>query len=84
MLDFDFGRGLWIFFISMIMNEVHDDGEVVYGIVTCLIAIANMILGFNEMKDNIKVAMGNGEVKGNDAMAMASDNNDDDDEDNGG
>jgi len=84
MLDFDFGRGLWIFFISMIMNEVHDDGEVVYGIVTCLIAIANMILGFNEMKDNIKVAMGNGEVKGIDAMAMASDNNDDDDEDNGG
>lgn len=82
MLDFDFGRGLWIFFISMIMNEVHDDGEVVYGIITCLIAICNMILGFNEMKDNIKVAMG-GEVQGTDAMAMASDNNEDE-EDNGG
>jgi len=82
MLDFDFGRGIFIFFISMIMNEVHDDGEVVYGIITCLIAIADCILGFNEFKENIKVAMGNGEIQG--ADAMADDKDVDSSEDKGG
>lgn len=53
LLDFDFGRGLFIFFITMMMNEVHANGEVIYGIITCLIAIANLILGFSEFKKNI-------------------------------
>lgn len=47
-----------MFFVSMMMCEIHDEGEVVYGIVTCLIAISNMILGFSEFKRNILAATG--------------------------
>ena len=42
-LDFDFGRGLFIFFLAMEMCEVHSNGEVIYAVVACLVAIVDMI-----------------------------------------
>ena len=52
-LDFDFGRGLFIIYMSMQMCEVHSNGEVIYAIATCIIAIIDMYIGFPEFKQNL-------------------------------
>lgn len=52
-LDFDFGRGLFIFYLAMQMCEVHSNGEVFFAVFVCIVAIVDMIQGFMEFKENV-------------------------------
>ena len=52
-LDFDFGRGAFILYLSMQMCEVVSNGEVIYALVSCLIAVVDMYLGFPDFKETL-------------------------------
>lgn len=52
-LDFDFGRGAFIFYLSMQMCEVVSNGEVVYSVFAVLIALVDMYLGFPVFKESL-------------------------------
>ena len=59
-LDFDFGRGLFMLFLTMQMVEVHSNGEVIYAIIVIVISVIDMLQGFLEFKENLQ-AIGNEE-----------------------
>lgn len=52
LLDFDFGRGILILFLSMQMCEVVANGEVVYAVVAVVISLIDIYLGFNVFKQS--------------------------------
>ena len=52
-LDFDFGRGAFIFYLSMQMCEVVSNGEVVYALFAIFIAFIDMYLGFPVFKESV-------------------------------
>ena len=58
LLDFDFGRGIAIFFLAMSMCEVVANGEVIYALVASLISIIDMYLGYPVFKQSVLALKG--------------------------
>ena len=58
LLDFEFGRGIFILFLSMQMCEVVANGEELYAAVTTIIALIDMYLGFPVFKQSIQALKG--------------------------
>merc|ERR1712146_116954 len=52
-LDFDFVRGAFIFYLSMQICEVVSNGEVIYALVGITIALIDMYLGFPVFKESV-------------------------------
>lgn len=65
-LDFNFGRGVFIFYLAMQMCEVSANGETWFAITPCVIAIIDMYLGFSVFKQTFIAA--SGEADGNQAQ----------------
>lgn len=58
MLDFDFGRGIFIFFLAMSMCEVVANGEVIYALVATCISFIDMYLGYPVFKQSVLALQG--------------------------
>jgi len=58
LLDFDFGRGIAIFFLAMSMCEVVANGEVIYALVASLISFIDMYLGYPVFKQSVLALKG--------------------------
>lgn len=66
LLDFHFGRGIFIFFLALQMCEVVANGEVVYALVASVISLIDMYLGYPVFKQSMLALSG----EGNDAVGV--------------